>query len=80
MYAHTHACVHMCACTHTHKLGMISTLEVDADDHKFTVALTQPGLCETLSQKSGTGSRSLGDDSVLAAQYEGVSSDLTHNN
>lgn len=50
--------------THTQKPDMISTLKVDADDHKFTVALTQPRLCEILSQKSGAGSRSLGDDSV----------------
>lgn len=50
--------------THTQKQGMISTLEVDADDHKFTVTLTQPGLCETLSQKSGAGNKGLGDDSV----------------
>lgn len=43
MHAHTLA--------HTQKPGMISTHEVDAEDHKFTVVLTQPGLCETLSQK-----------------------------
>ncbi|KAH0514959.1 Mini-chromosome maintenance complex-binding protein [Microtus ochrogaster] len=43
---------------------MISTLEVDADNHKFTIVLTQPGLCGTLSQKSGAGNKGLGDDSV----------------